>query len=81
MGKVFADDKPKSCEYCYYHAGGDKCSLGKGDSNCYYRLKVVKEENSRCTKCPYKSSKDACVGICWADVFAKGHKKGVQVNG
>lgn len=80
MGKVFADDKPKSCEYCYYHAGGAKCSLGKGDSNCYYRLKA-QAENTRCSKCPYKTNKNTCVGICWADSFAAALGKGVRVHG
>ena len=80
MTKEFADDKPKSCEFCYYHAGGAQCSLGKGDSNCYYRLKA-REENTRCSKCPYKSDKSVCVGICWADTFKSVPQKGAKVHG
>lgn len=50
------------CAYCYFWGGKKKgCTLG--EENCYYLLKEVPKEKTKCDGCPYKKG-DPCIGWC-----------------
>lgn len=65
-GKMrFADDRPKSCEYCYFWQGRNRgCELG-GEAECYYRLPDEPEpkKKSECDGCSY-GRVSPCIGYC-----------------
>ena len=73
MEKLYAEDKPKSCEFCYYWNGKKKgCVLGK--DNCYYLLKPVEKKPSPCDGCPY-GAHQPCVGFCMKKILGQGAVK------
>lgn len=60
----YAEDKPKSCEYCYWWDPKKKaCELGT--ENCYYLLPEKKKRKavSPCEGCPYGRN-NPCIGFC-----------------
>lgn len=60
--KVYAQDKPRDCRYCYFWKNKKKgCTLGKG--NCYYLISVPPEPKSECDGCPY-GKHHPCIGWC-----------------
>lgn len=75
--RKYAEDKPKSCDVCYFREFGSKeCSLGW--ENCYY-LKPEpekKREKDKCDGCPY-GRVNPCIGYCLKDILAEkgGHEK------
>lgn len=59
----YAEDKPKSCEYCYWWDPQVKtCILG--EDKCYYILPDKTKKRTRpCDGCPYGRN-NPCIGFC-----------------
>lgn len=73
MGNLYAEDKPRSCEFCYYWGGKKKgCVLGK--DNCYYLLKPIPKKSSPCDGCPY-GAHQPCIGVCIKQILGQGGVK------
>ncbi len=65
----YAEDKPKSCEFCYWWEPKiNRCVLG--EEKCYYRLPEKKnmKPKSPCEGCPYGRS-TPCLGFCMKKVL------------
>lgn len=66
-GRKYLEDKPKSCDYCYWWQGQKKgCILPE----CYYLMpeEVKKPEDhnaGNCKTCPY-GKHTPCIGYCIA---------------
>lgn len=69
MRKIFAEDKPKECRFCYFWNGKKAgCELG-GDDNCYYR--IAEKSREKCDSCPY-GQHSPCIGWCTCGILKTG---------
>ena len=66
----YAEDKPKSCKYCYFWSGKKKgCELG--EEKCYYLLpEEPKKPAGPCDGCPYGRN-NPCIGFCMKKVLGQ----------
>lgn len=61
MGNLYAEDKPKDCQYCYWWSPQKKsCILTK--ERCYYLIKAPEPKKTPCTGCPY-GREQPCIGF------------------
>ncbi len=67
--KKYADDKPRSCEYCFFWEKKKKdCILRK--ENCYYLISIPPKKKNDCDDCPYGRNKP-CIGWCTKRILDK----------
>lgn len=66
----YVEDKPTSCEYCYFwHGKKYGCEL----KNCYYLLpkeaeRQQSEDSVSCKGCPY-GKHSPCIGYCLVKIM------------
>ena len=62
MERLYADDKPKNCRFCYWWDLRKKsCILT--EERCYYRISKPERGKGACAGCPYGIGRP-CVGYC-----------------
>ena len=68
--KLYAEDKPKDCRYCFWWDDKRKsCALT--EERCYYLLKPPEKKITPCTDCCYGRT-HPCVGFCMKRVLGQG---------
>lgn len=68
-GRKYSEEKPWSCEYCYWWGGKKKgCSL----KQCHYLLPEKKKavKTTPCGGCPY-GKHVPCIGYCIARLYSE----------
>ena len=70
MGNLYAEDKPKDCQYCYWWSPQKKsCILTK--ERCYYLIKAPEPKKTPCTGCSY-GRVEPCIGYCLKKIMGQG---------
>ena len=70
MGNLYAEDKPKDCQYCYWWSPQKKsCILTK--ELCYYLIKAPEPKKTPCTGCSY-GRVEPCIGYCLKKIMGQG---------
>ena len=66
----YAEDKPKSCKFCYWWDPDEKC-CELGEEKCYYLLpEEPKKPAGPCDGCPYGRN-NPCIGVCMKKVLGQ----------
>ena len=70
MGNLYAEDKPKDCQYCYWwNLQKKSCILT--EERCYYLIKASAPKNTPCTDCPYGRVQPS-IGYCLKKIMGQG---------
>ena len=75
VSRRYAEDKPASCDYCYFQIPGKNvCELKK----CFYLLPEKKPELEKgaggCGACPYGRTRP-CIGFCMEKLLIEMQQK------
>ena len=73
MEKLYADDKPSDCRFCYWWDSRKKsCILT--EERCYYLIREPEPKNIECIGCPYGITQP-CIGYCLKKLMGQGGVK------